>query len=340
MLKKKEQTIKKLNRHHLIQASDAGGHNDAAHSATTLEVEGFDTTEMLLELGQSLRRSETVADIGPQLRQATRRTIPSRRRPDPEILRSDTGLINPTPPPPQLRRTRQAIHITEETRERPEPRIIIPERALQRFEVNVVEDSRDDATDVHSGSEVSAHSTLLAREPSASSAPTTPETPITSVTPGPAASSFEDVRERTNYHSLVLLKGEAIQGYLSKPNRPRGPLRAAVPVTVRRFGPDLKENFISRAKARELGLDIELLDPEADGGHVMVLVDVEGNSVVHRRAIGTVEVAWWTSRPPGFTLMMWVLEGGLPDGIDIALGRPYEKKRRRYNRAPSVSERS
>jgi hypothetical protein len=101
----------------------------------------------------------------------------------------------------------------------------------------------------------------------------------------------------------------------------------ATPVTARRFGEELDENFISFSAAQKLGLNTEELDSGADGTDEMVLVVADGDRLVHRRVIGTVVVWWWAANRPGFRLMMWVMEGGLPDGTDIALGRPYEKGR-------------
>lgn len=150
----------------------------------------------------------------------------------------------------------------------------------------------------------------------------------------PAASSFEDVRERRNYHTLVGLQSEAIQGYIGQPPH-LGAAQAAKSVTARRFGADLHENFIGERTARELGLEIQPLEQEMEGdgsGEMMVLVVPEGDRLVHKQAVGTVEAVWCATRPQsGFRLRMWALEGALPDGIGIALGRPYEKRRRHYN---------
>jgi len=317
---------------------------DAGRSVTSLAIEQLDAARMLLTLSKTVRNSETVAEIGPKLKRASksgRRTRTRRRgstvsRPRIGPPKEFVPAVIPQPPPPpgpQPRRTR--------------PQVIIPKSTTRPSEVNEVDGSDGDVAEARTDSMVSARTTRSIRERPSSTARTTPASPITPVAPAEpavavsaAASSFEDIREREHYHSLALLHGETIQGYIGPSDR-AGLLSEGILVTARRFGSELGENFIGALKARELGLDIEQLEQDADGAETkMVLVVLEGNNLVHRRAIGTVQVRWWTSHRPGFSLMMWVLEGGLPDGISIALGEPYEKRRKYYTRVSSVSGRS
>jgi hypothetical protein len=206
----------------------------------------------------------------------------------------------------------------------------VPENAL----------SLDDVAILHRESEASSHSSALKRETSTSTNRTAPppKAPLTTVSP-PAASSFEDVRERRTYHSLVGLQGVAIQGYLSQRDCAEEPSEPVL-VTVRRFGEALNENFISIFKAQELSLHIEELDPEDNGADKMVLLVRMGKRLVQNQAIGTVEVRWWTSHLPGIKVRMWVLDGALPDGTDIAFGKPFETRRRHYKRLSSVNRRN
>ncbi|OIW29434.1 hypothetical protein CONLIGDRAFT_669301 [Coniochaeta ligniaria NRRL 30616] len=328
-LKEREETIQILLRQHLSHERSGKGlvHGDAAGSVTSLAIEQIDATRLLLKLGKSLREAETVAEIAPKLKQSTkrRRRAGTRRResraPRTRAEVPQDVVTPPSRPPsprPQVRRSR--------------PEVVIPESVLQRFEANAVDEKSDHVTEVHRDSMASANSTLLTRTSSSSTARTRPETPITPLTPAPAESSFTDVRESRNHHSLLGLEWETIQGYVRAPSSAKGLLKS---VTAQRFGTGLDENFITVHKAKELGLDISPLDPEADGGK-MVLQVTEG---VRLQVIGTVETTWSTSLPSGFKLMMWVLDGQ-PDGISIVLGRPFEKRRRHYNRAPSLSGRS
>lgn len=330
-IKKREKTIKTLRRQHLQheQAMATLEHDDANHSVTTLAIEQLDATMMLLKLGKSLRESETMADIEPRLNRATTRRRSShthgrgRRAPRPrtETQREPATLLIRYPSPrPQLRRTR--------------PAVIIPESAIQRFEATAAEQTRDDLPEARLDSMISATSTLLTRETSSSTIRTQPESPITPMTPVPvpAESSFTDVRATRNYHSLAGLPSKVIQGYIP---HPRDPSHPPVHVTAHRFGSALEENFICYHRAVQLGL---VISPLEDGWETMVLA-VSALRELH--AIGTVDTMWWVgaAKPPGRNLRLWVLEGGLPQGMAVVLGRPYEKRRRYYSRVPSVSER-
>ncbi|KAB5550881.1 hypothetical protein GE09DRAFT_153349 [Coniochaeta sp. 2T2.1] len=309
LVKKKEKTIQRLRRHPLIQQSP-----DSTLSGASLTTEHIDAAKLILALGRSLRESETLADIGPKLDEATGRTIPERR---------------------QARRSRTPRTVQQITQEpaprpsdrRPRPSVIIPESALRKLEATNLEEHADDSTEAQTDSLVSARPTLLTRQTSSSTARTTPETPITPITPAPAAeSSFTDVRESRTHHSLIGLRSEAIRCVLMNAGWPR---HVEQHVIAHRFGMELDENFICLHKARELGLDIRELDPEVEDS-TMVLVVSEAGRLVEKRVVGSVETRWWTAHPPGWKQMMWVVDGRLPDGVSIALGRPFEIRKKHY----------
>lgn len=344
-IKEREETIRTLRRQHLIREKSSLGsrHGDAAKFGTDLAIEQLDVaTRMLLKLGKTLQEAETVAEIGPKLRQPTRRP----RRPRPQRggtskaprIRPEPGSSarNPVPPPPPPPSRPPSPRPRPGRRTRPE--VVIPESVLQRFEANAAGGGSDDhAVEARRDSTVSAQSTVPTRAgSSSSSARSTPETPITPLTPpAPAAeSSFTDVRESRNYHSLVGLEGEAIQGCLCT-RAGESQLAPKRQVVAYRFREALDENFITVREARKSGLDIESLDPETEG---VVLEVAEGTRMP---VVGTVETTWSTSTsyPPKFRLKMWVVDGQLPDKMSIALGRPFEKRSRYYKSAPSVSER-
>lgn len=341
-MKQLETTLVTLREEHLSEKRKLG--LGAAHPDRSVTSLALETNELLLELSRSMRRREQVPEI-PSEASHTKTARHSRRPPDPGTLREDAEMlvrprINPQPPPQQLRRTRPvSTQIREEADHRSRPKIVIPESALQRFEANTVAEGSDDhAAEARRDSTVSAKSTVPTRADSSSSSSvrSTPETPITPLTPpAPAAeSSFTDVRESRNYHSLVGLEGEAIQGYLGT-RVGESHLAPKTRVVAHRFREALDENFITVRKARESDLDIEPSDPETE---VVVLEVAKGTRLP---VVGTVEATWSssTSYPPKFRLKMWVVDGQLPDKISIALGRPFEKRNRYYKSAPSVSER-
>ncbi|KAB5576051.1 hypothetical protein GE09DRAFT_1215779 [Coniochaeta sp. 2T2.1] len=308
LVKKKEKTIQRLRRHPLIQQSP-----DSTLSGAGLTTEHVDAAKLILALSRSLRESEKLADIGPKLDEATGRILPERRQTrrsrDPRTVQQITQ--EPVPRP---------------SNRRPRPSVIIPESALRKLEATNPEEHADDSPEAQTDSLVSARFTLLTRQTSSSTARTTPETPITPITPAPAAeSSFTDVRESSTHHSLIGRRSEAIRCVLNT----GWPRHVEQYVIAHRFGMELHENFICLYKARELSLDLRELDPEVEDSK-MVLVVSEAGRLVEKRVVGSVETRWWTAHPPGWKQMMWVVDGRLPDGVSIALGRPFEMRKKHY----------
>jgi hypothetical protein len=330
-----ETTLTIFAKEHLADLQDIDvGDVDPNRSVTTLALDT--STLLLLKLSKSLRKTERVPSI--QASTAHQRRMPERstRR---EMLVPESTLEHPQQRPGPLPRTRPtSIHIPLNTSHGPEPQTVRSPTALHRLETEIAQEREEDGLPGLRDSGVSARSTLLLSRVTSSSSTgrTEPESPTTPITPPPAPvprpSSFVEVRGTKSYHNLDGFASEAIQGHISQPDRAKVPAAPKL-VTARRYPEGLEENFIDILKAQNLGLDIKPLEPEADGPALVVM---RGNELEHRQAVGRVEVRWWTARPSGFRLMMWVVEEGLPEGINIALGKPYEERRRYYNKS-SVS---